>query len=210
MIKLMSAVAVVTVATAAVAVMTSTAQALELFVTNEKGNSVTIVDGTTLEVLASVPVGNRPRGIVISPDGKYVYICASDDDEIQIFDTASRKVVGTLPSGPDPEQLAISVDGKLLYVANEDDNMVTVIDTDSRQALSEIPVGVEPEGMGDKPRRQVGGRHQRDHQHGPLHRHRDPEIIGNVLVDQRPRYARRHRRRPRRSGSPPRSAARSA
>jgi DNA-binding beta-propeller fold protein YncE len=28
-------------------------------------------------VTATVPVGNRPRGIALSPDGKLLYICAS-------------------------------------------------------------------------------------------------------------------------------------
>jgi YVTN family beta-propeller protein len=53
-------------------------------------------------VAATVPVGNRPRGIALSPDGKFLYICASDDDTIQVMDTATRKIVGTMPSGPDP------------------------------------------------------------------------------------------------------------
>src|SRR5690349_24925060 len=70
-------------AAAALILVSGAAQARELFVTNEKGNSVTIIDGDTLKVTATVPVGNRPRGIVISPDGKFLYICVSDDDTIK-------------------------------------------------------------------------------------------------------------------------------
>src|SRR5918911_2036615 len=92
-------------ATAALILVTGAAQARELFVTNEKGNTVTVVDGDTLKVTATVPVGNRPRGIVISPDGKWLYICVSDDDTIKIMDSATREIVGELPSGHDPEQL---------------------------------------------------------------------------------------------------------
>jgi hypothetical protein len=31
---------------------------------------VTIIDGTTNEVIATIPVGKRPRGIHCSPDGQ--------------------------------------------------------------------------------------------------------------------------------------------
>ena len=37
------------------------ASAREIYVSNEKGNTITIVDGDKLEVKATVPVGNRPR-----------------------------------------------------------------------------------------------------------------------------------------------------
>ena len=46
------------------------ALANKVFVTNEKGNDITVLDSDTLEVLASFPAGNRPRGITISPDGQ--------------------------------------------------------------------------------------------------------------------------------------------
>ena len=116
-------------------------------------------------------VGQRPRGITISHDGKFIYLCASDDDTIEVIDTATLQIVGTLPSGPDPELFVLSPDGKTLYVANEDDNLVTVIDVESKKVLAEIPVGVEPEGMGDQSRRQDHGQHLRDDQHGAFHRH---------------------------------------
>ena len=93
-------------------------QAREIFVSNEKGNSITVIDGDKLEVKATIPVGNRPRGIVMSPDGKFLYICASDDDTIQIMDTTTHQIVGTLPSGPDPELMDISPDGSVMYGTN--------------------------------------------------------------------------------------------
>ena len=43
-----------------------------------------------MEVVKTINVGQRPRGITISQDGKLIYICASDDDTIEIIDTATR------------------------------------------------------------------------------------------------------------------------
>ena len=69
-----------------VLMMSGPALANKVFVTNERGNSVTVLDSTTWEKIAEFPAGNRPRGITISPDGKELYVCASDDDTVRVFD----------------------------------------------------------------------------------------------------------------------------
>jgi len=38
-----------------------------------------------LELIDELAVGERPRGIVLSPDGKFLYICASEDDTVEMF-----------------------------------------------------------------------------------------------------------------------------
>ncbi len=75
-----------------------------------------------------MPVGARPRGIVLSQDGRFLYICTSDADHIEVLDLASLTVTRTLPSNPDPEYMALSADGTTLYVANEDNSQVSVLD----------------------------------------------------------------------------------
>ena len=69
------------------------ALANRIFVSNEKGNDVTVIDSETLEVIGHYPVGARPRGITISPDGKELYVCVSDDDLVRVFnpETQARK-----------------------------------------------------------------------------------------------------------------------
>ena len=129
----------------------SPAFAYRIFVSNEKGNDVTVLDGDSFEIIHTIKTGQRPRGIVTSPDGKKVYVCASDDDTIEVFDAKTFEKLGTLPSGPDPVLMAVSPDGTQMYIANEDDNLVTVVALADGSRLAEIPVGVEPEGMGVSP-----------------------------------------------------------
>ena len=99
------------------------ALAYTVYVSNEKGNSITVIDSDTLEVKETIRVGQRPRGIMLTKDGKSLLICASDDDTVQVLDVATNKIVGDLPSGPDPEQLNIHPSGNPVYIANEDDNL---------------------------------------------------------------------------------------
>ena len=149
------------------------AAAYTVYVSNERGNSITIIDSETMEVVETVDVGQRPRGITLSPDGKHLYILASDDDSVQVLDTETRQLVHSLPSGPDPELGVLHPSGNPLYVANEDDNLVTVDRRRGRHHSRRDAGRRRAGGHGHQPGRQVPGQYLRDHQHGAFHRHRD-------------------------------------
>ncbi|EJT85174.1 hypothetical protein PPS11_11936 [Pseudomonas putida S11] len=120
-------------------------------VSNEKDNSLSLIDMQTLQVTETLPVGQRPRGLLLSHDNTLLYICASDSDRVQVMDVATRKIIKELPSGKDPEQFALHPNDRWLYVSNEDDALVTVIDTQTDKVLGQIDVGIEPEGMAVSP-----------------------------------------------------------
>ncbi|WP_244437520.1 YVTN family beta-propeller repeat protein [Roseivivax isoporae] len=177
-------------ASAALAALSgSPALANKVFVSNERGNTVTVIDSDTWEVLEEFPAGNRPRGITISPDGTKLYVCASDDDTVRVFDTETYEELHTLPSGPDPELFVIHPSGNPLYIANEDDNLVTVTDTETHTILAEVPVGVEPEGMGISADTKYVVNTSETTNMAHFINTETFEIEHNVLVDQRPRYA---------------------
>ena len=53
------------------------AQSYQIYVTNEKSGDVTVINGGDQRILATIPVGKRPRGVHASPDGKTVYVALS-------------------------------------------------------------------------------------------------------------------------------------
>ena len=137
-----------------------------------------------------MPVGNRPRGIALSSDGRWLYICASDDNTIEVMDTESRgNRRRSCPRAPIPSFWSLSPDDALIYVANEDDNMVTVIDIASKARCGEIPVGVEPEGMGVSHDGKWIVNTSETTNMAHFINADTLEITDNVLVDQRPRFA---------------------
>ncbi|SFK28334.1 YVTN family beta-propeller repeat protein [Celeribacter neptunius] len=159
------------------------------FVSNERGNTITVIDTESWQVINEFSGGNRPRGILLSPDGALLYVCASDDDTVRVFDTETYEELYTLPSGPDPELFVIHPSGNPLYIANEDDNIVTVTDTESHAILEEVPVGVEPEGMAISPDMAWVVNTSETTNMAHFISTGDFQIKHNVLVDQRPRYA---------------------
>jgi YVTN family beta-propeller protein len=137
-----------------------------IYVTNETSGDMSIIDPLKHEVIATVKLGKRPRGIHASPDGKTIYVALSGSpmappgvdesklpppdrsaDGIGVFDVQSRKLLRVIPSGTDPEEFDLSKDGNLLYVSNEDDAAVSVVDIAAGKVLHRLPVGEEPEGV---------------------------------------------------------------
>src|SRR6267142_3780709 len=111
---------------------TLSASAFIAYVSNEKSNTVSVIDTDKWAVVATIKVGQRPRGIEFTRDGKFVLVAVGDDDTIQMIDTATQQVVDTLTSVPNPELFVQDKSGKVLTVANENDNTVTVIDIERR------------------------------------------------------------------------------
>src|SRR2546426_12203167 len=72
---------------------------VRVFVTNEKSDNVTVIDAATRKVIQSIPVGKRPRGVAVSPDGRRVYVTNSNSDTLSVIDARSLAVLSTGPAG---------------------------------------------------------------------------------------------------------------
>jgi PQQ-dependent catabolism-associated beta-propeller protein len=138
------------------------------YVTNEDSQDLTVIATANDSVVATIPVGTRPRGVKVSPDGRTVYVALSGSpkcppsmpdeeceklkadktkDGIAEVDVADRRVTRVLPGGSDPEQFDISNDGKRLYIANEDAGTASVVNLKSGAIDTTVSVGAEPEGV---------------------------------------------------------------
>src|SRR5438093_6130878 len=140
-----------------------------VFVSNERSGDVTVIDGGTDAVVASIPVGKRPRGIHATPDGQRVFVTLSGSprmapgvdenrgpadksaDGLGVIDPVARKLIDRWHVGSDPEQFAISKDGRFATIANEDDASTSIVDLGSGQSRGKIKVSEEPEGVGVNP-----------------------------------------------------------
>src|SRR5205814_945701 len=144
--------------------------AVRVFVTNEASGDLTVIDAANQTVVATAPLGKRPRGIKMSPDRKSLYVALSGSpnagpgvdpktlpppdrsaDGIGEVDADTYKVKRIIHAGNDPEQLDISADGSRLYVANEDAAQVSVVDVPSGTIVATVKIGEEPEGVTIRP-----------------------------------------------------------
>jgi YVTN family beta-propeller protein len=155
-----------------VAAASGNAMTARAYVSNEDGQSVSVLNTESATNLATIDVGKRPRGMKLSHDGSRLFVAVSglpkcppsvpdeecaklerdlQADGIAIVDTASHKVIKVLAAGSDPEQFAISNDGQQLFVANEDVGLLSVVDVQAGKVVERIKVGQEPEGVALSP-----------------------------------------------------------
>lgn len=141
-----------------------------VYISDETGGNIVIIDGRTAQVLQTVAVGKRPRGLRFSRDGRQLLVALSgspiagpgvDEDSlpppdraadgIGILDLAAAKVVKTLHSGQDPETFDTSLDGTIIYVSNEDAALMTAIEIATGAVKARVKIGEEPEGVTLRP-----------------------------------------------------------
>ncbi len=165
------------------------ASAAEIWVTNEKDDTISVIDISTLEVIRTIPTGERPRGITFSKDHSRVYICASDSNSVQVMDPETGEILHDLPSGEDPEQFVLHPDDRHLYIANEDDAITTVVDVVERKVVAQIGVGIEPEGMAVSPDGKIAITTSETTNMAHWIDTETHDLFANTLVDSRPRHA---------------------
>ena len=76
-----------------------TSLAATAYVSNEKDNTISVIDLATQTVTDTLEVGMRPRGLLLSHDNKLLYICASDSDRVQVMDLSNHSIIKELASG---------------------------------------------------------------------------------------------------------------
>jgi len=68
-------------------------------------------------VSSRIPVGHNPRGVVLSPDGKRLYVSNRLDDTLSVIDTNAEKVTSTIDLGGPKEVNALRRGERLFYTA---------------------------------------------------------------------------------------------
>jgi YVTN family beta-propeller protein len=125
-----------------------TASAQNAYITNNGGNTVSVIDTATNTVSATIQVGNRPYGVAVTPDGGKVYVANNEFfGSVSVIDTATDAVVGTITVGSLPIGVAVTPDGASVYIANEYDDTVSVIDASNDTVTATILVDSVPLGV---------------------------------------------------------------
>jgi len=116
-----------------------------VFTANISGNTISIIERNNV---TTVPVGQGPEAIDVSPDGKELWTAHSRDGGISVIDLAEKKVVRVFPIGTKrSNRLKFTPDGQQVLVSDLDGNEVIVIDAASRKEVKRIPMGKTPEGI---------------------------------------------------------------
>jgi YVTN family beta-propeller protein len=121
------------------------------YVANNLDGTVSVIDTTTNTVIATVPVGNSPFEVAITPNGTRAYVTNQGSNNVSVIDTATNTVIATVNVGDGPFGVAITPNGTRVYVTNQNSNNVSVIDTATNTVIATVTVGSFPQGIAITP-----------------------------------------------------------
>jgi YVTN family beta-propeller protein len=127
----------------------------ELYITCWGCDKVLVFDTKNRQWKQPIGVGDNPNEMLLTNDGKYLYVCNANDNSVSIIDLSKKAVIETLdaalypnsPSGSTTNSIALDPVGKKLYIANADNNCLATFDVSvpgNSKPKGFIPVGWYP------------------------------------------------------------------
>ena len=116
----------------------------KVYTANSQGGSVTVIDGATNQVLATVPVADDPTFLCYNSVDNKVYCTTGDPDWLYVMDGVGDTVIKRVRMRGYPTLMTYNATMNKLYVLCYDDQMVRVYDGAADSLVSEVPLGSNP------------------------------------------------------------------
>lgn len=115
-----------------------------VYVTNSKGDDVTVIDPATMKVVGSIKIGANPHGVVASPDRRTLYVSVEGTDELAATDIATNQVKWRVKVGRAPNEVSITPDGRKVFVPLRNEAAIDVVDTATMQVVDRMKAPAWP------------------------------------------------------------------
>ena len=121
-----------------------------MYVDNEHGKSISVINATTLQVEETIPLGFTPAYATYregtTPE---LWVTDTDNGKVHYFQRMNNAWMnhGNIPTGSGAHAVVFTRDGKKAYVTNQMAATVSVIDADTKKKTKDIPVGQKPNGI---------------------------------------------------------------
>lgn len=105
---------------------------------NIKSGNVSLIEVSSGNKIADIPVDANSEGVAISPDGKFVWTGNTKSETASIVDVSSKKLLKTFPLPGYPIRVAFSKDGAKVFVSLPAAGEIAVFDAISMQEAGRI------------------------------------------------------------------------
>lgn len=115
----------------------------QLVITNEADNTVTVHNIETGELVKTIKtheLGDRPRGIKVSPDGSTYLATLEYGNKFMVLDK-DYNLVRTVDTAETPYGIAFDKKGERIFVATNKAKLLQVFDAKTYEKIKEIPTG---------------------------------------------------------------------
>lgn len=118
-----------------------------MYVDNEDGRSISVLDVKTLRVLETIPLGFMPGFAAYEPTTGELWVTDPEGGTVHWWTKTAGgyQRAGRFLTGAGAH--AIAFRGSTAYVTNQDAGTVSVVDRTKHQSIKEIRVGLKPNGI---------------------------------------------------------------
>jgi len=117
------------------------------YISDGGGNAVVAFDRNTLAIVATIPAGTNPDGIVFEPATQTVWAFNGRSQNVSVIDSVTQKVVATIPLPGKPEFPAVDGHGTV-FDNIEDKSEIVRLDAHTRKLTATWPAGCDsPSGL---------------------------------------------------------------
>ena len=89
-----------------------------IYVANFNSNTVSVIDGATNTVIATIPVGINPAGVDVNPLTDRIYVANRLSDTVSVIDGVINTVIATVPVGDEAGDAGVNIATNAIYTAN--------------------------------------------------------------------------------------------
>lgn len=127
----------------------SSPDAKVFYVADLAAGGVWELDPARLEIIGFIRTGAGAHGIVVSRNGKALYVTNRNEGSVSVISFRTRKVITKwrIPGGGSPDMGDVSLNGNVLWLSGRYNSAVYAIDTRTGRLIARIPVGASPHGL---------------------------------------------------------------
>ena len=119
-----------------------------LYVSTYSSDTISVIDGSSNEIVRSIKVGNQPNNIAVNPLTNTLYVSTYSSDIISVIDGSSNEIIHKVKVDPLPVDMAVNSKANRVYVASSGDNSsISIIEGDTNEVIRKVsiarPVAVE-------------------------------------------------------------------
>jgi YVTN family beta-propeller protein len=110
----------------------------DVYAANTGSNNVSVIEGTTNRVIASIPVGIYPSAAAFDSSNGDIYVENTGSDNISVITGSSNMVAATIPVGSVPSGAAFDSSNGEIYVTNQGSRNVSVLSSSTNKVIATI------------------------------------------------------------------------
>jgi YVTN family beta-propeller protein len=118
------------------------------------GSTLSVLDLREKKEIGKIDLGEyrRPHGIVVSKDGRRIYVTCEGSKALVVVDAKERKMLHAIATDQNVSHMVVlTPDETRAYIANIGSGTVTVLDLVKREIIKHIDIGAGAEGIDISP-----------------------------------------------------------